>query len=66
MYLCNDCYDLMQKPMNFNDVSIVTVKRSDCRIHLWYMSKDDIINIIKNSDLKKQIAIKFFQNIKDK
>ena len=66
MYLCNDCYDFMQKPMNFNDVSIVTVKRSDYRIHLWYMSKDDIINIIKNSDLKKQIAIKFFQNIKDK
>ena len=66
MYLCNDCYDFMQKPMNFNDVSIVTVKRSDYRIHLWYMSKDDIINIIKNSDLEKQIAIKFFQNIKDK
>ena len=53
MYLCNDCYDFMQKPMNFNDVSIVTVKRSDYRIHLWYMSKDDIINIIKNSDLEK-------------
>ena len=65
MYLCNDCYDLMQKSMNFN-VSIVSVKRSDYRIHLWYMSKDDIINIIKSSDLKKQIAIKFFQNIKDK
>ena len=65
MYLCNDCYDLMQKSMNFN-VSIVSVKRSDYRIHLWYMSKDDIINVIKNSDLKKQIAIKFFQNIKDK
>ena len=65
MYLCNDYYDLMQKSMNFN-VSIVSVKGSDYRIHLWYMSKDDIINIIKSSDLKKQIAIKFFQNIKDK
>ena len=65
MYLCNGCYDLMQKSMNFNDVSIVSVKRSDYRTHLWYMSKDDIISIIKNSDLKKQIAIKFFQNIKD-
>ena len=52
MYLCNDCYDLMQKSMNFN-VSIVSVKRSDYRIHLWYMSKDDIINIIKSSDWKK-------------
>ena len=66
MYFCNGCYDLMQKSMNFNDVSIVSVKRSDYRTHLWYMSKDDIINIIKNSDLEKQIAIKFFQNIKDK
>ena len=56
----------MQKAMNFNDVSIVSVKRSDYRIHLWYMSSDDIINIIKNSGLKKQIAIKFFLNIKDK
>ena len=53
MYLCNGCYDLMQKSMNFNDVSIVSVKRSDYRTHLWYMSKDDIISIIKNSDLKK-------------
>ena len=52
--------------MNFNDVSIVSVKRSDYRIHLWYMSSDDIINTIKNSGLKKQIAIKFFLNIKDK
>ena len=53
MYFCNGCYDLMQKSMNFNDVSIVSVKRSDYRTHLWYMSKDDIINIIKNSDLKR-------------
>ena len=43
----------MQKAINFNDVPIVSVKRWDYRIHLWYMSKDDIINIIKSSDLKK-------------
>ena len=35
--------------MTFNDVAIVSVKRSDNRIHFWYMSKDDAINIMKNS-----------------
>ena len=37
--------------MNFNDVAIVSVKGSDYRIHFWYMSKDDAIKIIKNSNL---------------
>ena len=39
--------------MNFNNVAIVSVKGSDYRIHFWYISKDDAINILKNSDIKK-------------
>ena len=39
--LCNGCYDLKQKAMNFNDVAIASAKGSDKRIHYWYMSKDD-------------------------
>ena len=39
--------------MNFNDIVIVSIKRHDFKIHLWYMSKDDAINIMKNSDFKK-------------
>ena len=31
----------MQKDVNFNDVAIVSVKGSDCRIHFSYMSKND-------------------------
>ena len=50
-YLCNGCYDLMQKAMSFNDVAIVYVKRSAYRIHFWYMCKDDAISIMNNSDL---------------
>ena len=46
--LCNGCHDLMQKAMSFNDVAIVSVKGSDYRIHFWYMSKDDAINIMKH------------------
>ena len=41
----------MQKSINFNDVGIVSVKGSDYRIPFWYMSKDDAIIIVKNSDL---------------
>ena len=50
-YVCNSCHDLSLKPMTFNDAAIVSVKGSDYIIHFWYMSKDDAINITKNSDL---------------
>ena len=55
-YLANGCHDLMQETMNFNDDAIVSVKGSDHRIHFWYMSKDDAINIMKNSNLDKKIG----------
>ena len=50
-HLCNGCHDLMQKAMSFNDVAIVSIKGSDYRIHFWYMSKDDAITIMHNSNL---------------
>ena len=50
-YLCNGCHDLMQKAMSFNDVAIVYVKGSAYRIHFGYMSKDDAISIMNNSNL---------------
>ena len=40
--------------MSFNDVAIVFVKGSDYRIHFWYMSKNDAINIMKNSKLHEK------------
>ena len=52
-YLCNGCHDLMQKVIYFNDVYIVSIKGCYYRIHFWYMSKDDAMNIMKNSDLKE-------------
>ena len=50
-YLCNGCHDLMQKAIEFNDVAIVSIKGSEYRNHFWYISKDDAINIMKNSNL---------------
>ena len=53
-YLCNGCHDLMQKAMNYNDVAIVSIKENDYRIHFWYMSKDNAISIMKNSNLNEK------------
>ena len=40
--------------MNFNDVAIISIKGNDYRIHLWYISKDDVINKMKNSSLNEK------------
>ena len=54
---CNCCHDLMQKAVNFNDVAIVYAKGSAYRIHFWYMSKDDAINIMNNSSLIEKMGV---------
>ena len=41
----------MQKTINFNDFAIVSINGSDYRIHFWYMSKNDAINLLNNSVL---------------
>ena len=43
--------NLTQKAMNCNNVSIVTVKGNDYRIHLLYMSKEEAANLLRNADL---------------
>ena len=50
-YICNNCHDLMQKTISFNNIAIVYVKRNAYRIHFWYLSKDDAINIMNGSNL---------------
>ena len=53
-YVCNGCHNLMQKDIDFNDFVILSVKGNDYRIHFWYMSKDDAINTMKNSNLNEE------------
>ena len=55
-YLCNGCHDLMQKAMIFNNTAIVYVKGSAYRINFWYMSKDDAIKIMNNSNLADKMG----------
>ena len=43
--------------MNFDDIAIVSVKVSDYRIHFWYISKDDAISVMENSDLNEKSGL---------
>ena len=65
--LCNSRHDLMQKAMDFNDAAIVSVTGSDHRIHLWYMGRDDAINVMNNSNLNEKSGSleMFLLNIKN-
>ena len=56
-HLCNGFHGLMQKANNFSDTAIVYVKGNAYRIHFWYMSKDDAINIMNKSTLINKMGL---------
>ena len=41
----------MQKATSFDHVAVVYVKENEYRVHSWYMSKNDVINLRSNADL---------------
>ena len=47
----------MKNAISFNDVAIIYVKGSAYRIQFWYMSRDDMISIMNNSDLIHKIGV---------
>ena len=50
-YLCDGCYNIMQKSIDFKNIAIVYVKGSAYRIHFWYMSKRKAISLMTKSNL---------------
>ena len=56
-YFCNGCHDLMEKAVSFNNIVIVYVKGSAYRLHFWYTSKDDAINIMNGSNLADKRSV---------
>ena len=47
----------MQKAMSFNNIAIVYVKINAYSINFWYMSKDDPIKIMSNSNLADKMGV---------
>ena len=47
----------MQKSVSFTNVSVVSIKGNDYRIHFLYMSKKDAIAIMTSSNLSDKNGV---------
>ena len=56
-YFCNGSHDLMQKAMSFKHVAITLLKEMIIEFIFWYMSKNDAIALMTNSNLKHKNGI---------
>ena len=56
-YLCDGCYNIMQKSIKFKNIAIARVKKSVYRIYFLDMSKREAKTLMTNSNLidKKSI-----------
>ena len=50
-YLCEGCYNIIQKSINFKNIAITHIEKSVYRIYFPYMSKRKAKILIKNSNL---------------
>ena len=50
-YLCDGCYDIMQKSNNFKNIAVVHIKKSAYRICFLGMTKHKAKKLMKNSNL---------------
>ena len=56
-YLCNDCYNIIQKSIDFKSIAIVHIKKSAYRIYFLYMSKHKAKKLTTNSNLIDKMGI---------
>ena len=59
-YLCDGCYNMMQKSIDSKNIAIVYVKGNAYRIHFWYMIKH------KRKRKRKAISLMTISNLIDK
>ena len=59
-YLCDGCYNMMQKCNKLKNIAIVHIKESVYRIYFLYMSKREAKKLMENSNLidKKGVLLK--------
>ena len=59
-YICNGCYNIMQKSIDSKNIDIVYIKGNAYRIQFWYMSKH------KRKHKRKAISLMTSSNLIDK
>ena len=50
-YLCDGCYNIVQKCNKLKNIAIVHVKKGEYRIYFLYMSKREAKKLMNNSNL---------------
>ena len=50
-YLCNGHYNIVQKPVNLKNITIINVNKSVYRIYFLYISKREAKKLMVNSNL---------------
>ena len=57
LYLCDGCYNILQKSINFKNIAIVHVRESAYRIYFLYMSKREAKKLMNSSNLSDKKGI---------
>ena len=50
-YLCDGCYNIIQKSIDFKNITIVHIKKNAYRINFLYMDKHKAKVLMTNSNL---------------
>ena len=56
-YLCNGCYNIMQKSINFKNIAIVHVRESAYRIYFLGISKHEAKKLMNNTNLSDKMRV---------
>ena len=50
-YLCDGCYDIVQKSTDFKNITVVHIRKNACRVYFPYMNKYKAKKIMNNFNL---------------
>ena len=56
-YLCDGCYNIMQKSVDFKNIAIVRIRKSAYRIYFQYMSKHEAKKLMAGSNIIDKMGI---------
>ena len=51
-YLCEGCYNVMEKPIDLKNIAIAHIKKSTYRIYFSDMTKSEAKKLMANSNLR--------------
>ena len=62
-YLCDGCYNIMQKSINFKNITIVHVRESRYRIYFLGMSKGEAKKLMNNTNISDKKGILYLEKL---